>query len=124
MINGLKDNFNDQYMPPDFGLLDEYFYTCRDPKEEGLVYIRHPWESGVDNSPTWDSVLKRIKVDKASLPPYERKDLSKGIPKEQRPTDKEYDKYVFLVDLFRRLNYVKSGTPPPRDYINTHWIIC
>lgn len=87
----------------------EYFYTCRDPKEEGLVYIRHPWESGVDNSPTWDSPLKKIKVEKSSLPPYERKDLSKGIPKEQRPTDEEYDRYVFLVDLFRRLNYDDSS---------------
>ena len=63
----------------------------------------------MDNSPTWDSVLKKIKVDRSSLPPYERKDLSKGIPKEQRPTDEEYDKYIFLVDLFRRLNYDESA---------------
>ncbi len=34
-----------------------YLYTCRDPKGEGLVCIRHPWESGVDNSPVWDTVL-------------------------------------------------------------------
>ena len=83
----------------------EYLYTYRDPKGEGLVYIRHPWESGVDNSPTWDIPLKSIKFDKSTLPPYERKDLSKGVPKEHRPTDEEYDRYVFLVDLFRKLNY-------------------
>jgi glycogen debranching enzyme len=39
------------------------------------------------------------------LPPYERKDLKKGIPKSQRPTDEDYDRYAYLVDLFRRLNY-------------------
>ncbi len=92
-------------MYPKLKRFHEYLYRYRDPKQEGLVYIRHPWESGVDNSPTWDKPLKSIKVDKSKLPPYERKDLSKGVPKEQRPTDEEYDRYVFLVDLFRRLNY-------------------
>ena len=83
----------------------EYFYSNRDPKNEGLVYIRHPWESGLDNSPIWDSPLKRIDVDRSTLPSYERKDLTKGVPKEQRPTDHDYDRYVFLVDLFRKHKY-------------------
>ncbi|MFV1957430.1 MAG: glycoside hydrolase, partial [bacterium] len=40
--------------------LHEYLYRERDLHDEGLVYIRHPWESGIDNSPTWDGPLKRI----------------------------------------------------------------
>ena len=82
-----------------------YFYKFRDPDHSGLVYIRHPWESGLDNSPAWDQPLLHIKVDKNKLPHYERKDLKHGVPAEQRPSDEEYDRYVYLVDLFRRHKY-------------------
>jgi hypothetical protein len=82
-----------------------YFYTYRDPHRKGLVYIRHPWESGLDNSPAWDKPLHCIEVDRDRLPSYQRKDLQHGIPAEQRPNDSDYDRYVYLVDLFRRLNY-------------------
>ncbi len=82
-----------------------YFYEYRDPNNEGLVYIRHPWESGIDNSPNWDAPLKAIKIDKSKLPAYERKDLKYGVPAEERPRDEDYDRYVFLVDLFRRNQY-------------------
>ena len=82
-----------------------YFYQFRDPNHSGLVYIRHPWESGLDNSPAWDGPLGNIKVDKRKLPSYERKDLKHGVPPEQRPGNEDYDRYVYLVDLFRRLKY-------------------
>mgnify|MGYP006278455547 CR=1 FL=1 len=85
--------------------LHDYLYRERDAEKEGLVYIRHPWESGLDNSPVWHTALERIDLDAGEIPEYERKDLSKGIPPEQRPTDDEYDRYVYLVDLFRRLEY-------------------
>ncbi|HID30471.1 MAG TPA: hypothetical protein EYP19_10775 [Desulfobacterales bacterium] len=35
--------------------LHSYLYRERDPNDEGLAYICHPWESGIDNSPTWDT---------------------------------------------------------------------
>jgi len=82
-----------------------YFYRFRDPEQTGLTYIRHPWESGLDNSPAWDRPLRNILIDKSKLPPYERKDLHHGVPREQRPSDEDYDRYVYLVDLFRRLGY-------------------
>ncbi|KHE92155.1 MAG: DUF547 domain-containing protein [Candidatus Scalindua rubra] len=85
--------------------LHEYLYRERDPKNQGLVYIRHPWESGIDNSPTWDLPLKRIKVDKTRLPSYERKDLKHGVDPKMRPSDDDYDRYVYLVDLFRKNEY-------------------
>jgi len=83
----------------------KYFYRHRDPEKTGLVYIRHPWESGLDNSPNWDKPLRNIEIDKSKLPSYKRKDLKHGIPAEQRPSDADYDRYVYLVDLFRRLDY-------------------
>lgn len=86
-----------------------YFYRQRDPRGTGLVYIRHPWESGLDNSPSWDPPLRRIQIEKDKLPPYRRKDLKHGIPVEQRPKDEDYDRYVYLVDLFRRLRYDEAA---------------
>lgn len=88
-----------------FPKLKEYhrfFFTHRDPKGEGLAHIIHPWESGLDNSPRWDEVLEHIKLK--WTPKYKRVDTS-IVPANQRPTDKEYDKYTYLVELFRKAKY-------------------
>jgi len=97
-------NFLKTMFPKLLGL-HRYFYRDRDPDHSGLVYIRHPWESGLDNSPAWDGPLRRMAVDKNELPHYERKDLKHGVSAEQRPSNDEYDRYVYLVDLFRRFKY-------------------
>lgn len=94
-----------RFMYPKLMALHRYLHRERDPDGSGLVYIRHPWESGLDNSPAWDEPLKRIQVRKEKLPAYERKDLEHGVPADQRPSDKDYDRYVHLVNLFRRLDY-------------------
>lgn len=85
--------------------LHRYLYLNRDPQNSGLVYIRHPWESGLDNSPAWDLPLRNVVFKREDLPPYERKDLEHGVPAEQRPSDADYDRYVYLVDIFRRHHY-------------------
>ena len=46
----------------------EYLYRERDPEGEGLVYIRHPWESGMDNSPMWDSIMERLQLRPEQIP--------------------------------------------------------
>lgn len=84
-----------------------FFYTERDPFDEGLVYIRHPWESGLDNSPTWDGPLSLIEPE--GMSDYTRQDLSKGIDVAQRPSDDDYDRYIFLLDLFRRHDYDEAA---------------
>jgi hypothetical protein len=102
-----RDNARDflKEMFPKLLASHRYFYQFRDPDGSGLVYIRHPWESGLDNSPAWDRPLKNIHVDRHKLPRYERKDLKHGVPAEQRPSNEDYDRYVHLVDIFRRLSY-------------------
>lgn len=85
--------------------LHAFLYRERDPEDEGLAYIRHPWESGLDNSPVWDHPLEQIDLAQVNVPEYERRDLSTDIPEEQRPGDRDYDRYVYLVDLFRQNNY-------------------
>lgn len=79
----------------------EYFYTHRDPNREGLVYICHNWEAGTDNTPVWDLIWETIDV-----PDYDivRKDIT-HIAADHRPTNKEYQYYIHLIELFKSWKY-------------------
>jgi len=79
-----------------------WFHRERDPRGEGLASIIHPWESGMDNSPRWLEILDQIKLEKR--PDYRREDDTL-IPPDERPTDADYDRFIFLMDLARDLNY-------------------
>lgn len=82
----------------------EYLYRDRDPKGEGLVYIRHPWESGMDNSPMWDEIMERLQLRPDEIPDYERADTH-TVSAQDRPTDAAYDRFAYLVQLFADHNY-------------------
>lgn len=77
---------------------------ARDPDEVGRVTIHHGWESGMDNSPRWDGPYSRVVVGD-DLPPYRRKDLTMVADPAERPTDAEYDRYLWLVEEMRRVGY-------------------
>jgi hypothetical protein len=79
-----------------------YLATHRDPEASGLVTTFHPWE-GTDNSPRWDRALARIEV--ADPGPYTRLDESELGDPSQRPTDWDYDRYLWLVGLLRKYRY-------------------
>lgn len=79
----------------------QYFYTHRDPQNEGLVYIYHNWESGTDNSPVWDDIWKTMDPPEYT---FERKDTTHVDP-EQRPTQREYDHYLYLIDIAKSHHY-------------------
>jgi glycogen debranching enzyme len=91
-----------------------YLYRERTRGGDGLVEIWHPWESGMDNSPLWDEALARIRPAPDQIPEYQRVDAELSNPAE-RPTDDEYDRYVYLVGLFRELDYrperIRTATP-------------
>jgi glucosylglycerate hydrolase len=80
-----------------------YLATARDPEGSGLVTIYHPWESGTDNSPRWDSALQGVEV--GEIPPYTRYDLQHVSDPSHRPTDEEYDRYLWLLELLKRERY-------------------
>jgi len=82
----------------------EYLYRERDPDDEGLVYIRHPWESGMDNSPMWASILLRLHLRAEQIPKYKRADTH-AVSAEDRPVDAAYDRYAYLVKFFADRNY-------------------
>ena len=79
-----------------------YLATQRDPEASGLVTTFHPWE-GTDNSPRWDRALERIKVAKPG--PYTRLDISEVPDPSQRPTNWDYDRYLWLVEQLRKYRY-------------------
>ena len=85
-----------------------YLYTHRDPEREGLMYIYHPWESGRDNSPLWDSSLDRIQLKDGDIPAYQRRDTEIADPSE-RPSTFQYDRYVYLLELGKKYGYEGDG---------------
>jgi hypothetical protein len=79
-----------------------WFYEMRDPHGEGLVAILHPWESGRDNSIDWDEAFERVPTE--GIAPYVRRDTQHADPA-HRPTKSQYDRYLWLVQLFRSLGW-------------------
>ncbi len=88
--------------------LHRWFYKYRDPENEGLIFIFHPWESGRDNSPLWDESMDRIVIDYNELPSYKRRDTSIA-PSDERPTTHQYDRYVYLLQLGKKNKYDEKG---------------
>jgi len=78
-----------------------WLVRARDPHGTGLVAILHPWESGLDNSPSWDAALAR--APRVPLPAA-RRDTA-HVAAEQRPHAEQYERYLGLVVLFRDLGY-------------------
>jgi hypothetical protein len=84
-----------------------YLYRERNPDGNGLIYIRHPWESGQDNSLLWDAALQRISLQRDQLPTYQRVDIHE-VDHGNRPSDDDYDRYVYLMMQARDCLYDES----------------
>ncbi len=89
-------------------LLAWHRFLRRERIEEssGLVRIFHGWESGMDNSPRFDAAYGRVGARR--LAPYRRRDLAHVVDAAQRPTDREYDKYLTLIEEFKAAGYNQS----------------
>lgn len=80
-----------------------------------LVEIWHPWESGMDNSPAWDSAMSALSLRAHERPPYQRVD-TEHVAGEDRPSDHDYDRYMFLVEWLRQRDFqpLNASTVPFR----------
>jgi glycogen debranching enzyme len=79
-----------------------YLRTARRVGGGELVAIVHPWESGMDNSPAWDEPLAAVP---AAGPLREaRCDLAHVAP-DERPTDRDYQRYTALARAYRDSGY-------------------
>lgn len=87
-------------------LLAWHRFLARDraDKETGLITLFHGWESGTDNSPRWDVPYGNI-VPGPSLPSYTRRDKAHVSSAAQRPTDAEYDRYLWLMEEAKNAGY-------------------
>jgi hypothetical protein len=92
----------------------DYLYRERDPEGEGLAAMRHPWESGQDDSPAWDGALAAIPLNPSAVAPYRRVDLTL-VHADERPDPADYDHYVALIECFKRHRYdeaaMRKGCP-------------
>ncbi len=75
----------------------------RDPGGQGRITIYHSWESGMDNSPRWDSAYRN--VIPGDVPAYRRADTGVITDPGQRPSDSEYDRYLWLVEEMKAARY-------------------
>jgi hypothetical protein len=87
-------------------LLAWHRFLARDrtDKATGLLTLFHGWESGTDNSPRWDIPYRNV-TPGPDLPAYIRKDKAHVADAGQRPSDGDYDRYLWLVEESKRAGY-------------------
>ena len=79
-----------------------WLHTARDADGRGLACILHPWESGTDDSPRWLHLLAAIQPE--AVPEFQRGD-TKHVSALERPHRAEYERFIYLIDVFRKLGY-------------------
>jgi glycogen debranching enzyme len=79
-----------------------WLHTARDADGSGLACIIHPWESGTDDSPRWLHLFEGIQPE--ALPEFQRGD-TKYVADTERPNRVEYERFIYLIDVFRKLRY-------------------
>jgi hypothetical protein len=79
-----------------------WWIEARDPERSGLVGTLHPWESGMDNSPAWDTPFTRVSPTPTSA--IRRKDLG-HVDAAMRPSEDFYKRVIALIDLYASLDW-------------------
>jgi hypothetical protein len=74
----------------------------------GAALIVHPWESGMDNSPSWDEPLAA--VPEVSDEHIDRRDIA-TVSADQRPSQREYRRYLGIVRALRAARWDSERQP-------------
>ena len=83
---------------------NHYLQERRTVGDLGLAAVAHPWETGMDNSPAWDTPLHQVPADLSLFDTYTRRDLvHAGVG--ERPTDADYARYIRLALAYRDHGY-------------------
>jgi hypothetical protein len=80
-----------------------WLHDVRGADGSGLLTIHHGWESGMDNSPRFDAAYARVAP--GELEPFVRTDTKVVADSGQRPTDREYARYLWLVQQLADVGY-------------------
>ena len=83
---------------------NSYLRERRAVGQHRLAAVVHPWETGLDNSPAWDSPLHAVPADLGLFDTYTRRDLAHAGAGE-RPTDEDYARYIRLALAYRDHHY-------------------
>jgi hypothetical protein len=89
-----------------------YFTRERTVPGNPLIIVVHPWESGADNSPRWDFATGR---GFRPTRPYRRVDTTVVDPA-VRPTARDYDLYMYLVELIAAHRYDLAAYLPTTPF--------
>jgi len=93
----------------------QWMYAERDPHNEGLILLIHPWESGLDNSPPWIdqlhvhskpwwvSAIERARLDKLIM--LFRRDTLHHVPPGQRLNSIDAILYFSILQRLKRKNW-------------------
>jgi alpha,alpha-trehalase len=96
-LSGAEKNAKELY--PKLFAYHRWYHNMRDPDNTGLIATIHPWETGRDNCPDWDSGMAAVEIP-ADLPAYQRRDTSE-VSAEQRPSSTQYDQFLSIVKFGR-----------------------
>lgn len=88
---------------------------ARDPHRHGRITLYHGWESGMDNSPRWDSAYANVVA--GAVPDYERADNHIITDPGQRPSDGEYDRYLWLLEEMKSVHYDDARLPTTMSFM-------
>lgn len=80
----------------------DFLYRERDCDGSGLITVVHPWESGLDNSPPYLDAGSRVQL--TYKPQYTRLDVT-HVAAANRPSNKDYDLFVWLLEQMRAVDY-------------------
>ena len=89
--------------------------TARDPAGRGLIEIYHGWESGMDNSPRWDYAYANVRPAR-EMPTGRRHDLQHVGDAGQRPSDAEYQRYLWLMHQMHEVRYDDDAVRDSVDF--------
>ncbi|CAM3164997.1 amylo-alpha-1,6-glucosidase [Prescottella defluvii] len=88
---------------PDLMRWHRWLAHARDRGGSGRITLYHGWESGMDNSPRWDTPYAN--VIPGPVPPYRREDVTVVTDASQRPSNGEYDRYLWLLEEMKSVRY-------------------
>jgi hypothetical protein len=95
-----------------------WLYTERDPRNEGLVLLVHPWECGLDNTPPWMSEMRRNQTPKwillirwlklSFILEFLRRD-TRHVPADQRTNTTDILTMFSIARRLRRKRYITKN---------------
>jgi hypothetical protein len=91
----------------------KYLFENRNYKN--CIYIIHPWESGLDNSPVFDLAgenAKKLLIQKNYKNLLTNRLDTQNVTTKERPSDKDYELYGLLMDYINKANISTKELPP------------